>query len=193
MKRGNFGRRHDRVGQVNMSNTGQLMTITGYDAYGDMQVTFEDGHVRDHMTYDAFQKRSIALQYDGRHDRKIARLKESKEGTKRTMANGQECVCVVYRNKWDADFEFEDGTIIRNTPWRNFEKNTLTNPNLHADSRTARNRPARLHEKRVMNNGETLEITEYINAKHITIKNARTGETRENQTYQNFKNGLIRL
>lgn len=193
MSRGNYGRRHDRVGQMNMSNNGQAMTVTKYNKYGDIQVTFDDGHVRDHMTYDAFQKNSIALMYDGRHDRKNAKLKEQKEGTTKIMANGLECTCIEYRNKWDADFLFEDGCIVAHTPWRNFEKQTLTSNRTKGDSKTMKNKAQRLYEVRTMNNGETLKITEYFHAKDITVINIRSGNTRKQQTYQNFKNGQINL
>lgn len=55
---------------------------------------------------------------------------KDKVGLKNTSNEGLAMTITVYRGSTDIDIQFEDGTVVHNKTFRNFEKGMIKNPNI---------------------------------------------------------------
>ncbi len=101
-------------GEERTMNNGEKATIIAYRSFKDIDVQFEDGTVISHRIYGEFKKGSIM---------------KPKKNEIRVMYNGQKAKIIEYRNCFDIDIQFDDGTIVKHKIYNNFKRGLIRNPN----------------------------------------------------------------
>lgn len=93
------------IGETAVNKEGCRMTLTAYRLRKDCTVTFDDGSVRDHVSYDSFLKGAIRHP-DFEKDRTTRHLGETYG-----MHIGMKATIIAYRNRKDVDVRFENGRV----------------------------------------------------------------------------------
>lgn len=101
-------------GEERTMNNGEKATIIAYRSFKDIDVQFEDGTVISYRIYGEFKKGSIM---------------KPKKNEIRVMHNGQKAKIIEYRNCFDIDIQFDDGTIVEHKIYNNFKRGLIRNPN----------------------------------------------------------------
>lgn len=109
----------------------------------------------------------------------------------RTMNNGQKAEIIEYRNCYDIDIRFEDGTVALHKDYSNFKKGAIKNPNCKCIQNTENRIKNRVNEKKMMNNGMYATIIAYRNNKDIDVK-FEDNTIVSHRQYSRFKTGNIR-
>lgn len=109
----------------------------------------------------------------------------------RTMNNGQKAEIIEYRNCYDIDIRFEDGTVVLHKDYSNFKKGAIKNPNCKCIQNTENRIKNRVNEKKMMNNGMYATIIAYRNNKDIDVK-FEDNTIVSHRQYSRFKTGNIR-
>ena len=165
------------VGAEKVNNAGQLLRICALRNCRDFDVQFEDGTIKKHCEMSAWRKGQIL-------NPNLPRpyIRKSSNGTFDTRAEaqrhiGQEAVmnngltvrCIAYRGFKDADFQFvEDGTVVKNVPYRNFQRRSISNPNVSVKVlKLAKEREGKI---RVNNDGHKIELIKYADNDHCTVR-----------------------
>ena len=165
----------DHTGECRTMNCGKKATITSYRDSKDVEVTFEDGVVISHKSYDSFKKGSVA------HPKHNSLTKKFREGEVRFMNNGQKATIIVYKKSSDIDIQFEDGTVVKHKTYQSFKKGKIKNLNYNSH----------LHEERTMNNGQKATIIVYRKYNDIDIR-FENGTIVTSKRYDHFLEGNIR-
>ena len=97
----------DKTGETIIAKNGLKMTIIVYRTVRDIDIQFEDGYVREHISYYNFLTGRI------KHPDYKGRLK-SKLGESNVANNGMNMTIIAYRGTADLDIQFEDGIIVCN-------------------------------------------------------------------------------
>jgi hypothetical protein len=100
--------------------------------------------------------------------------------------NGQSMVIIAWRNRYDIDVQFNDGTIIRNKTYANFKKGSIANPNY-----TERIRQKHVGETVTACNGQKMTIIAWRSCIDIDIQ-FEDGVIVKNKRYTNFKSCMIK-
>ena len=169
-----------KVGTTATAINGQKMTIIAFRNHCDIDVQFEDGTVVEHKKYHSFQKGQIANPNYSRNDL----LTERRTGETNTATNGQVMTIVAYRSSNDIDVRFEDGTIVTNKNYYNFQTGKIENPNFNISTK-------RLGETSTSSQNELMTIIAYRSTRDIDIQ-FDDGTIAYNCTYNSFKSGHIR-
>lgn len=178
----------NRVGETNIANNGQVMTIIEYRNCNDIDIEFEDGTVVKHKFYKHFKRGDIK-----NSNLSNTRIK-NRTGEINIAKNGQTITIIGYRRNDDIDVQFEDGTIIKNKSYDNFKKGkmynqfklgNIDNPNtsLRLKNRTG--------EKSVTTNEQTMTIIKYRNNQDIDVQ-FEDGTIVKHKQYISFKKGNIK-
>ena len=176
-----------RVGETNLANNGQQMKIVKYRSATDIDIQFEDGTVVEHKTYSAFKKGEVinpSIQWANGFPSSGSRVGETNRAV-----NGQCMTLITYRSAADIDVQFEDGTIVCNTSYKNFKRGAIRNPNLYHTMRSEYIDKV-LTTKYLMHNGIYLSVTNYRGSKSADIL-FETGHIKENVNYDAVKSGSI--
>ena len=89
-------------------------------------------------------------------------------GETKIASNGQKMTIIAYRNWYDIDIQFEDGTIVKNKCIDNFKTGQIENPNLtFSEARFGKNY---IGTEKVANNGQKMKIISYKNAQDIDVE-----------------------
>lgn len=96
------------------------MTVIRFNTSLDLDVMFEDGTVIRNKSYDNFKK---GLIYNPSR-LEIKRLNETKINNQGLLMK-----IIDYRNCTDLDIQFEDGTIVKNRAYKEFNNGCVSNPN----------------------------------------------------------------
>ena len=127
-------------------NNGMKATIIAYRGTRDIDVEFENGVIRKHVSSNCFANGKIGIA--DKKNRQIKNENKPKErkykkhytrtrktpikdsdydkyrisclGEVRTAKNGMKMTCIKYKNCRDIDVEFEDGRVIKHTTKKNF-------------------------------------------------------------------------
>lgn len=165
---------------------GQIWQIIAYtdNAYITVLV---DNKYQIHMSYQQFQKEQKRMPNE--------LLRQCKVGEQVMATNGQMMTLIAYRNMFDIDIQFEDGTIRQHCFYQAFTKGEVSNPNTICTGPnnilTRAARPNRLGEKRMMNCGIEAEIIVYRSAHNIDIR-FTDGQVKTGLNYCQFKAGAVR-
>lgn len=101
-------------GEERTMNNGEKATIMIYRGFNNIDIQFEDGTVALHKAYNNFKKGSIM---------------KPKKNEIRVMNNGQKAKIIEYRNCFNIDIQFDDGTIVEHKTYDNFKRGLIRNPN----------------------------------------------------------------
>ena len=157
-----------RIGEVGISTFGEKMEIIEYVNNSNITVKFEDGTVVSGKTYGCFK--------DGRINN--TNYYQRRIGEENMSKHGQKMKIVAYRSATDIDVQFENGTIVTNKTYRNFQKGTIDNP------------VGRIGESRPSTTGEMMTIIAYRGCHDMDIQ-FEDGTIVTNKTHQNFMLGEI--
>ena len=108
-------------------------------------------------------------------------------GETKVMNCGLEAKIIVYRKYKDIDIQFEDGTIVYNREYGDFNKGTITHPSFIKEQKAAN----RLGEAKIMKCGLEAIIINYKCYNDIDIQFS-DGAIVNNKSYGNFIKGNIR-
>lgn len=164
----------NRIGETNIANNGQLMTVINYRKSNDIDVQFEDGSIVMHRTYLCFRKGHIANPNFNLHATKFI-------GQKNKNSDGQLMTIISYRTTDDIDVEFTDGTVVRHRQIVDFKRGNIKNPNFYQD---------RVGQVSQTADGQTMKIIAYRNSKDIDVQ-FDDGTIIEHRNYVAFLHGLI--
>lgn len=110
------------IGMSNAMNCGLTATIIAYRKYKDIDVQFEDGTVRKHVSVMSFVNREIAPERNVTTDDN----KEKYIGMSRIMNCGVKATIIDYYNYNDITVQFENGEIREHAWLHYFNKGALS-------------------------------------------------------------------
>lgn len=105
------------VGERNLMNCGMEAEIITYRNASDIDIKFDDGTIREHVSYYGFNKGQIM---NNNYNPRI--------GETKLMKNGLMAEIIEYRSCDDIDVRFEDGYIAEHKTYYNFKNGTARNP-----------------------------------------------------------------
>lgn len=168
------------IGETSVAHNGQLMTVTGYNKSNDIEITFEDGTVISHASYENFKNGHI------RNPKGPNAFAKKRIGERAVMSDGQMAEITAYRGAHDIDIRFDDGTEVMRVSYGNFRHGRVWNP--------AKGKPDKrgnhVGEKNVASCGMEMTIIAYRGAFDIDVEFA-DGIKNRHKTYTNFKKGNI--
>lgn len=167
----------NKVGETSMSSIGMKMTVINYHDCNNIDIRFEDGTLVYGKTYGSFKNGSI------RHP-DISPYKSNNfcdhTGETAIANNGMKMTIIGYREYNDIDIQFEDGTVVYNRSYQEFNIGKISYPKSKS----------RIGETRVAKNGMKMTIINYRNANNIDIR-FEDDVVVYNKKYENFKSGKI--
>lgn len=101
-------------------------------------------------------------------------------GEKSKANNGMEMTIIAYRSSADIDIQFDDGTVVRNKPYKDFLEGNIEKPLCK-----------KIGEVSYSNSGEKMVIVCYTNNENIAVK-FEDGTVVYGRTYNAFKKGEIK-
>lgn len=166
----------NRVGETNIANNGQKMTIIAYRSCSDIDIQFEDGTIVYNKPYYSFKNGDI------RNPRLIS---SSRLGEISTTNTGEKMTIIAYRGCDNIDIQFEDGTIVTNKEYYRFKQGSIKNPN-----HTNFNVHSRIGEINYDRRGQKMTIIAYRAFDDIDIQ-FEDGTVVTNKCYSSFERGQI--
>ena len=176
----------ERLGKVRYNNYGLEMEIVGYRNDKDIDVLFESGVLKKHVTYSSF-RHGILTDVSNEKVR-LWKVNYNKEGKRMEI--------VGYRNDSDLDVKFESGVIRYSVSYASFVTGKLTERGKSGRSkRGSRPRKSRLKVERIgeenyNNSGDLMKVNDYKGCKNIDVK-FDDGVVRKKMQYAYFKDGSI--
>ena len=168
---------HDRLGETNVANNGQKMTIIAYHGANNIDIQFDDGTIVNNKSYDSFKRGGIT-----NPNYKIYRI-----GQTRIANNGMKMTIVAYRSYHDIDIQFEDGVIVNNKSYRSFKEGGIGHPKYTNSAY----KNSRVGETSISTNGMKMSIIAYRTVNDVDIQ-FEDGTIVENKRYQDFIHGHIK-
>jgi len=114
--------KQERLGKTVIANCGMKCSIIKYINSTDIDVMFEDGVVVKNVTYCHFVIGNI------RHPNYGCTKKSERIGESAIMNCGERCTIIAYRGRKSIDVMFDDGTIVYNREYKDFQKGQIANP-----------------------------------------------------------------
>ena len=171
----------NHIGETNFNNQGCKMIIIEYRKYFDIDIQFDDGTIVQHKEYKAFKAGEI------RNPNKEYHPIICREGESIINHQGMKMTIIKYRNTFDIDIEFEDGTIVQHKAYSNFIRKNINNPNkLKVNPNTV----DRTGEERIANNGMKMKVIKFRGARDIDIE-FEDGTIVTNKSMSEFRKGKI--
>ena len=126
------GLKKERIGEIKYNNHGLRMRIIEYRNTSDIDVIFDDGTVREHVSYGSFVRGTIAKQ-------KYKKRKYVRVGDENAADNGLRMrITDIYRDSSDSrqylEITFEDGVVVRGVTAQAFNKGKVINPKLEENT-----------------------------------------------------------
>lgn len=167
-----------RVGEKKMMNCGVMAEIIAYRGNKDIDVRFEGKTIREHMTYDAFKRGSIAV---NKPEKSKRRMKDEQKyvGQKKMMKCGLEGEIVAFRGYANIEVKLSNDEIC-STDLRSFNAGTVSPTRVY------------LGEIRTMRCGQEARIVSFRTNDDIDIEFVDTGFVRKKVTYSAFSAGQIK-
>lgn len=185
-----YGSAH--IGETGIAKNGMQMRIIACRSHDDMDIEFEDGTRVYHKTYQSFKQGYIKnpnIAYTcniqrtkNASDRYVGKIGIAKNGLKMTI--------IAYRGWDDIDIEFEDGIVVTNKSYQNFQRGSVKHPDYNM-FRLSQHIKDRTGETKLGKNGLVATICEYTNYYTIRVK-FDTGHISDPIQYQQFLRGDIK-
>ena len=109
-----------RIGWKNVAQNGQTITIVNYRGSTDVDLMFEDGTIVEHIQMSKFKNGEV---------RNPNFQKNKILSTTYAANNGQHMRVIAYRDYYDMDVQFEDGTIVEHVQLSKLRNGEVCNPN----------------------------------------------------------------
>lgn len=175
--------KHERIGERNKANNGEWMTITNYNGVADVEITFDDGTVVYHKSYQAFLEGYISKK--NKVDQRQVAAKAKRIGEKSIANNGLSMEIIDYRGARDIDIQFEDGVLVTNKRYDHFQSGNIKHPNLGNIQIKDRTSEVIINE-----NVEKVRIMAYRNNKDIDVM-VNDERIECHRSYDDFVKGKI--
>ena len=109
-----------RIGWKSVAQNGQIITIVNYHNSLDVDVMFDDGTLVEHIQMSKFKNGEV---------RNPNFQKNKILSATYTANNGQYMRVIAYRDHYDMDVQFEDGTIVEHVQLSKLRNGEVCNPN----------------------------------------------------------------
>lgn len=186
-------KRQDRIGETKMMSCGMVATIIEYREIHNIDVEFEDGTIVKNKGYGEFKKGGIKnpnLKQKNNSKTMLKKYKPHREGEVAVMNNGMSAKIICYRNAKDIDVEFDDGYILKNANYRNFQLKNIGNPNLGTKGiRIRKGKHKYIGISNVMNCNRKATVIDYRGSKDVDVL-FEDGEF-ATCAFGNFKSGNV--
>ena len=174
----------DRTGETIRQRCGINATVIAYRNQRDMDVRFESGETRVGVTYANFVRGDIALKP---RKEQSDRLRNERLHQKKVMNCGLECEIISYDGADNIAVKFDDGTVIADREYKDFEKGTIKHP----DALKIKNRAKRVGTRQQMHNGLFAVVKVYRNTKDIDVEFEIDGAITCHKSWHDFQRGKI--
>lgn len=168
------------IGETIITNSGRKASIIAWRNKIDIDIEFEDGIIVSHKRYSNFKRGSIAHPEDGKFGAKWKY--PTRLGEESISLKGEKMKIVAFNNVHNFDVQFEDGTIVHCTSYKDFQKGYIKNPNYYAKTRVG--------EEVIAKNGLKAKIVKYIDCQNVVIQFEDGVEIVKG--YQAFKEGKLK-
>ena len=166
------------IGRTFETNIGLKATITAYRGKEDIDVTFENGLVGTHKSYNNLKNGQVA--YDGYVKKASERVGEKgthlKTGLQMEIIAARGCRCI--------DIRFSDGVVVKDAAYQDFRKGTVQHP-AYPTKRTDR-----IGERGTSLAGLGMEVTAYRKSRDIDVR-FDDGTERLHASYDDFLTGRV--
>ena len=114
----------NRVGEKFRANNGMMMTVVRYVSSSNATVQFEDGAMREGVSYRDIRKGAVA------HPKDIRKrpVHSDRVGETNTATCGMRMTITSYRTCNDIDVRFEDGAVVTGKSYQNFKTGEIAHP-----------------------------------------------------------------
>lgn len=165
-----------RVGETNLNKQGRQMTITAYYDAKNITVVFPDGSIAKNKTYRSFVRGLIRQPGNDPYGRC---------GEKNTNTKGHLMTIEAYHSYNNIDVKFEDGSIVRKRTYKSFLDGLIKHPKQNVFDN-------KKYYNETIKNKQDLDVTIIKRHSYTCIDvTFSDGKIIKNETYHNFKNGLI--
>lgn len=178
--------RFSLIGVEKTMNCGMKAVCIADNGHLDITILFEDG-TEVKTTRQCFNLCSVANPTLGKYY--TVRNKNNFVGLEKVMNCGFKCKITKCDFVWDITVQFEDGSVVEHRYKSEFDRGTILHPKLDRGY-TNRNNHSILGQSKVMNDGSTCKVIEYINCDNITVL-FDTGTVLKNRTKGQFELGQI--
>ena len=158
----NYTLQEKRVGETNKACNGVLMKIIKYTDVNNVDIEFEDGCKVYNKCYGNFLKGDIA--HPTIKGNNVQAYANKRIGEESISTKGMKMKIISYRGYNDVDVQFEDGTIVYNRTYYDFQKGSISNPTVsNKDLRKGMIFYTKKDRKKV-------EIVDYNGCNDVTVK-----------------------
>jgi len=163
-----------RINETSVSKNHGKMTIINYHSADNIDVRFDDGTIRYHVSYSSFKKGTVAKNKNVTKNEYHIRLGES-----RAMNDNNIATIVEYRTAVDIDVCFDDGTIRKSVTYSSFTEGSIRK------QKKVKNDKNLVGETVLTKDGMIAKIIHYRNYRNITIQ-FEDGRVVTNKQYKIF-------
>jgi len=123
---------------------------------------------------------------------KTAAINNKRLGETELASNGQMMTIIRYAGVNDIDVEFEDGTVVKHSAYKQFVNHELKNPNIQFGTyvKTKNAQTNRVGQSVISKSGLKMTIIQYANAHNVDVQ-FEDGIIVISKNYANFKTGSI--
>lgn len=172
-------KKEERIGETRRMKNGLLFSITAYRNCLDMDGVFENGVIREHVSYANFKKGYISL------EKKKQDLSEERKGETRRMKNGKMATISFYGGYKCIRVTFEDGRETH-TSYDVFKKGAVRYPDI-----TPASVKKLLNVYKDTKDGRRIALTDFNGYNDVTVK-YEDGEALEHIRFKDYRKSLAK-
>ena len=169
----------EHIGDTIINKQGKKVTLIRWIKSTDITVRFEDGTVREHISYEAFKDGNVPHLSDKKDRRGLY-----SPGTTSIHGRTGQKITILGGSRDNLTVRFDDGTIVHGAHFKNFIKGTIGHP-AYKQTKTER-----LGEKRMSVEGFMMEVIAYRKCADIDVL-FDNGKIRRHVNYADFKRGIL--
>ena len=176
---------------------GKQAMIIRYGTTQDIDIQFEDGLIRRHVSYENFLNGEIAYGVTDKELKKMtnAEKREARCGEIRMMYCGQPAKIIEFYRANDITIQFDDGTKVEHVAYATFKSGNIKHPNLkETDAQREARWNRRIDTRRQQGTNSTLKmwatVYENVDEDHVNII-FDDGTKRLNVNWRSFLNGTL--
>ena len=172
-----------RIGQRQQMRNGATATIIAYRRYKDIDIMFDDGEIREHVSCGEFDKGNLRPKSLSAEARRV--------GEKALMNCGKGAEIMEFRDYNDIDVLLDDGTMLCNVTTKQFSAGTLRPSGEDWRGRISQEKAKEyVGKKKEMRCGMEATIIAYRNSEDIDIQ-FDDGSIRSGVSMRTYKKGSV--
>ena len=182
----NIQKNQKYIGETNISTSGQKMTIIGWQNTKNVTIQFEDGSIRDNVSYSMFQRGSVENPNFTYRDRNFLNKRKTLIGQSAIMKNGLKLTITDYLTSDKCIGEFEDHSEPITFRMNAFRSKTVKHPS-GLTAIKLKNKLNKEGMEFINQQGLNAKIIEYIGTEKIKVRLESGYETYE--SWRHISNG----